>query len=328
MTEQSERDKQDTQPETREETLTAVGDILRNKRMDASISMRDIAKELNIREPYLQALEAGDWSKLPEEVYALGFLRQYARYLQCDVNEHIQKIKSNDYALSKPIIFPDPPIAPNRKWMMIGLIAFLVLLIVFNVVKRQAPSPLPSELMKNHAQQATPLENEALLQDAEQQKEPAATPKEHASQASIGEHIVPDSKEQPHNTGAKPMTSTVHAKPSKSLALPQSTTQTSQLVQNENQEITSIEHIYTFTAQTSDVWLQVYQQDHLNKPLREALLKQGESFSITSAYTLVITTGKPKSLEVRVDGKVVIAAGTMANKDHVVRNFILPKTNK
>lgn len=52
-----------------------------------------ISKLLCIREEYLEALEKGEYDKIPELVYILGFARNYAMELGLDPEEIVAKIK-------------------------------------------------------------------------------------------------------------------------------------------------------------------------------------------------------------------------------------------
>lgn len=64
--------------------MMSIGEYLRQSRQSRRLEIADISQELHIRPEYLQALEHDQWDKLPGEVYALGFLRSYARYLGVD----------------------------------------------------------------------------------------------------------------------------------------------------------------------------------------------------------------------------------------------------
>ena len=52
-----------------------------------------ISKQLCIREEFLEALENGDYSVIPEPVYILGFARNYAMELGLNPDEIVAKIK-------------------------------------------------------------------------------------------------------------------------------------------------------------------------------------------------------------------------------------------
>jgi cytoskeletal protein RodZ len=61
-----------------------IGQLLRQTREAKSLSLADVEAQIRIRRRYLAALEAGDWSELPNEVVARGFLQTYARFLDID----------------------------------------------------------------------------------------------------------------------------------------------------------------------------------------------------------------------------------------------------
>ncbi len=72
-----------------------AGEMLRNARTTGrrKRELQTIAKLLCIKEEFLQALEDGNYTVLPEVVYILGFARNYAMELGLDPNEVISKIK-------------------------------------------------------------------------------------------------------------------------------------------------------------------------------------------------------------------------------------------
>lgn len=61
-------------------TLT-LGERLRSIRSDKRITLNDVAKITKIRLEYLENLEAGNYDKLPVDVYVKGFLRSYGEFL-------------------------------------------------------------------------------------------------------------------------------------------------------------------------------------------------------------------------------------------------------
>lgn len=52
--------------------------------------MEDIAEHTGIREPYLSALEEGEFNKIPGDVFIRGFLRNYGNYLGLDGNRIVE----------------------------------------------------------------------------------------------------------------------------------------------------------------------------------------------------------------------------------------------
>lgn len=58
-----------------------VGDQLKSRRQDLQLSLHNVEVATKIRGRYLRAIEASDYDSLPNDVYSLGFVRQYATYL-------------------------------------------------------------------------------------------------------------------------------------------------------------------------------------------------------------------------------------------------------
>ncbi|MFA7188328.1 MAG: helix-turn-helix domain-containing protein [Alphaproteobacteria bacterium] len=75
-------------------TLTA-GEMLKHSRTTGrrKRELATIAKQLCIKEEFLDALETGNYKKIPELIYILGFARNYAIELDLDPEEIVNKIK-------------------------------------------------------------------------------------------------------------------------------------------------------------------------------------------------------------------------------------------
>lgn len=71
-------------PVSSPESLAAAGAILRRTREARGLTLSEAAHDIYIRSVYLEAIEAGDLSRLPEIVYTSGFIKRYAIYLGLD----------------------------------------------------------------------------------------------------------------------------------------------------------------------------------------------------------------------------------------------------
>ena len=80
---------------TKSMTEMTAGEMLRTARTTGrrKRELQTIAKLLCIKEEFLQALEDGNYTVLPEVVYILGFARNYAIELGLDPDVVIKKIK-------------------------------------------------------------------------------------------------------------------------------------------------------------------------------------------------------------------------------------------
>jgi cytoskeletal protein RodZ len=61
-----------------------LGDTLRERRASLGISIETAEQDTKIRARLLEALEAGDYDKLPNAGYVRGYVSSYARYLELD----------------------------------------------------------------------------------------------------------------------------------------------------------------------------------------------------------------------------------------------------
>lgn len=73
--------------------MTDLGLTLREAREKNRLSLRQVEDDTNIRIQYLIALEDGDYNQLPGRVYAIGFLRSYAKYLGLDAVPLVNELK-------------------------------------------------------------------------------------------------------------------------------------------------------------------------------------------------------------------------------------------
>ncbi len=88
----------------------SVAKILREAREEQGRSLRDVAAALNIRYVYLQAIDDGQFDKLPGTTYAIGFLRSYAEHLGLDGADVVNRFKAEVAGLDKKtqLVFPTP----------------------------------------------------------------------------------------------------------------------------------------------------------------------------------------------------------------------------
>jgi len=133
---------------SREELLLELSGCLKHARELQGLSIEEIALSLKLRNVYLHALESGNWDEMPGEVYAIAFLKQYAAYLNIDISESVELLKTGQYKLTKPVTFPDSPLAPSKTWVIVAALAFIVLFILLNLFDDSGSdrvSPLPEK---------------------------------------------------------------------------------------------------------------------------------------------------------------------------------------
>jgi cytoskeletal protein RodZ len=92
--------------------MKEIGEYLRDRRIELGISLEEAEQSLKIRKKYLAAIEEGNESILPGKTYFVGYLRNYANYLQTD-QAYIDQLLDKPEQVSKAIE-PEPQIKTKR----------------------------------------------------------------------------------------------------------------------------------------------------------------------------------------------------------------------
>jgi cytoskeletal protein RodZ len=66
------------------DNLKKLGGVLRAKREEMNLTLKEVENSISIRTVYLQAIEEGRVGHIISNAYALGFIRQYASLLGVD----------------------------------------------------------------------------------------------------------------------------------------------------------------------------------------------------------------------------------------------------
>ena len=61
--------------------MRRVSDLLKEKREEKKLTLKEIEGETKIKKEFLELIEEGNFQALPSESYALGFVKNYAKYL-------------------------------------------------------------------------------------------------------------------------------------------------------------------------------------------------------------------------------------------------------
>ena len=71
-----------------------VGDILRKERERQRMTIPEIEEGTSIRASYIEAIESGEYDKMPGRVYAKGFIKNYANFLNLNGDEIVKQFMS------------------------------------------------------------------------------------------------------------------------------------------------------------------------------------------------------------------------------------------
>lgn len=112
--------------------MSQLGELLRNMRESKGISLSQAAAETRILQRYLVALEEGDYLNLPGDVYARGFIRNYARFLGVSPEDALQLYRQ-ERGRSEPIRVVQTASAPRARNFFVPSffgVFFVVLILV------------------------------------------------------------------------------------------------------------------------------------------------------------------------------------------------------
>src|SRR5262245_17320584 len=108
------------------------GTVLRAARLAQNLGVADVARQLKLSMSQVEALEAGEFQRLPGQVFVRGFVRNYARLLKLDAEALVdQATASVPREEPKPATppsqeIPFPTVAPRRWWGYAVALAVLV----------------------------------------------------------------------------------------------------------------------------------------------------------------------------------------------------------
>lgn len=111
----------------------SVAEIIRQERQKKKLTLGEVAEQLQISLPYLEKLEAGEYHKLPGEVYLKQFIKKLAHFYNFSEKKILTIYqKERDYQLN--FFRPTPLTIPRRnilsfltpKFIKISVISLLI----------------------------------------------------------------------------------------------------------------------------------------------------------------------------------------------------------
>lgn len=166
----------------------AVGQSLKTARELTGKGLGEVAQQLRIRQPFLEALEEGRHKDLPGGAYAIGFLRTYAEFLNLDGEEMVRRFRAEaagDLNPRSELVFPSPVSEgriPGGAVLFLGLLLAGVAYGAWYFLSSSGPDvaemvpPLPDRLASALNRPATVTGDTAKpAEDAKAEEAPAAT---------------------------------------------------------------------------------------------------------------------------------------------------------
>lgn len=135
----------------------SVGERLREARAARGMSVAEVAAALKLSSRQIEALEAGEWAKLPGHAFVRGFVRNYARVVQIDAEALLADL---DVPAAPPVrldlpqnasaVMPESGQAQRRDYAAVfaGLVLVVVAVVAYFLV--------PQDFWKTDAEEAPP----------------------------------------------------------------------------------------------------------------------------------------------------------------------------
>lgn len=130
-----------------------LGDTLRGRRIDLGITLDQAEEHTKIRAKLLEALESGDYSRLPDPGYVQGYVSSYARYLELDPVPLLAMYRSETGAGGRrhQVNVPDEAVAPRGEqhtlpWRAAAIVVGIVVVLAIGVYVVYAATRKPATL--------------------------------------------------------------------------------------------------------------------------------------------------------------------------------------
>lgn len=115
--------------------MRKVSDMLREAREEQDLKLANVSRETKIKQVFLEEIERGNFAELPSESYALGFVKNYAKFLGLPLTTVVPLFRREYDAQKNIAIIPEFRKTQhkfNRKFIFSarGFAVLLVVLIV------------------------------------------------------------------------------------------------------------------------------------------------------------------------------------------------------
>jgi cytoskeleton protein RodZ len=267
------------------EKATSAGRLLNRKRLDRGFDLADAARATRIPLRHLEAIEKDNYDRLPAYPYAVGFVRNYAKYLGLTADEVVNQFKAEttlmDPTLTATVPEPlDESRMPSRGMIIGGLAAAAALIGAgawFLSRTPEAPSAEePVEAIGTVAPDAASVSPPVM-------SESSAPP--------VGQPMVAPAPVVAPTETALPAVDSALVPPT----MPNTVT-------------SGVSSVGIVLRANEDSWIKV--SDGVSPSLRVGILKAGDTYTVPNVPGLKLLTGNAGGLDIFVDGKQLPPLGS------------------
>ena len=300
-------------------TPESIGEFFRQVRETKGLSLDDVASKTRIHPDFLIALEESNFAKLPDQVFAKGFVRSYARSLGLDEEEAMRRFvesagsfydkQAERELLRQKQAEDDRRKRANRKAVIAGLgVALLGLVLLLSREQGSTPpartsvdAPVPPLPVK-----PAPRETVAPILPAPPAK-PDAPPASVPSSSSNTPAVMPVPTAPPERPTDREVLAPLPPVPADPLGLP-----TAGAVGGDG--------ALTLDLEATELSWVVVQVDG-GSP-QEALMRPGERVQWKGSDRFLVTLGNAGGVRVELNGKV---QGPFGPSGKVARDILIKK---
>ena len=273
--------------------METLGDYLKDKREAQNITLEEVAQATRIRKTILEAVENNQFDRIPAQVFAQGFIKSYAAYLELDESEAIKRYTAAMDALEAEK-GPEEEVAPihpqrNLPIRKIVLVA-IVLIVVFNIwLLMRAPETQNETPLNNtpETQSTPPAQSSPVTQqDVLLEKDAGPSAPEEEIIAIVTDEKLPVGKEEiAVSEDEKP------AAAEEEITIP-----IEEIRDDSEQEpaVSPSEEMALRVVASERVWMRI--QLDQNEPY-ETLLRAGESYTVKAQNKFTIRIGNAGGVE-------------------------------
>ncbi len=270
------------------EKAMSAGKLLSRKRLDRGFDLADAARATRIPLRHLEAIEKDNYDRLPAYPYAVGFVRNYAKYLGLAPDEVVSQFKSETTLMDPTLTATLPePLDESRmpsKAMILGGLAAAAAIIGAAAwfFTRTTETVVEDE----------PLEAAGALPAEENTGSPPVMSQ--SSAPPVGQPMVPPA---PNTTNGTMPADGVIAPADGATALPAATPPLPAVTA----ATTGISPIGVVLRANEDSWIKV--SDGSSPSLRTGILKAGDTYTVPNVPGLKLLSGNAGGLDVFVNGR-------------------------
>jgi cytoskeleton protein RodZ len=178
-----------------------AGEILKAKREDLCLNIKEIADRLKIRADYLSAIEEDRYDELPAPVYTMGYIRNYAAYLGVDAESVVRFYREHSSQPKHSTIIPVAHFrkkSPRAVYLLLLLPVVAALFLARPYVLSGPVAKTPGDQDKIRTIKTVPAQNNTIQQTATLPQTPADLEREKTAET------VPEQANTRHQAATMP----------------------------------------------------------------------------------------------------------------------------